>query len=56
METLCRSWLFIVFLAGWFSAPLEAQKVAAIPDTEATHYIGLRLCPKNSLLWSSFYD
>jgi hypothetical protein len=40
MKTLCRSWLFIVFLAGWFSASLDAQTGTIIPDTEAAQHVG----------------
>jgi DNA/RNA endonuclease YhcR with UshA esterase domain len=40
MKTLCRSSLFIVLLAGWFSAPLEAQTANIIPDTEAAQHVG----------------
>ena len=40
MKTLCRSWLFIVLLAGWLSAPVSAQTATVIPDTEAAQYVG----------------
>ena len=40
METLCRSWLFIVPFAGWFSASLDAQTGTIIPDTEAAQHVG----------------
>ena len=40
MKTLCRSWLFIVFLAGWLSTSLEAQTGIVIPDTEAAQHVG----------------
>src|SRR5258708_32076124 len=39
MKTLCRSWLVIVLLAGWFSAPLEAQTATVIRDTEAAQHV-----------------
>ena len=40
MKTLCRFWLFVVLLAGWFSAPLEAQTATVISDTEAAQHVG----------------
>lgn len=40
MKTLCRSWLFIVLLAGWLSAPVSAQTASVIPDTEAAQHVG----------------
>jgi hypothetical protein len=40
MKTLCRSSLFIVLLAAWFSPLLEAQTITVIPDTEAAQHVG----------------
>jgi hypothetical protein len=40
METLCRFWLFVVLLTGWFSAPVAAQTATVIPDTEAAQHVG----------------
>jgi hypothetical protein len=40
MITLCSSLLFIVLVAGWLSAPLEAQTVTVTPDTEAAQHVG----------------
>jgi hypothetical protein len=41
MKTLCRSWLLILILFGWFSPSLDAQTATVIPDTEAARHIGL---------------
>jgi len=40
MKALCRSCLFILLLAGWISAPAEAQTGIVIPDTEAAQHVG----------------
>jgi DNA/RNA endonuclease YhcR with UshA esterase domain len=40
MKALRRSSLFIVFLAGWLSAPLSAQTASVILDTEAAQHVG----------------
>jgi hypothetical protein len=40
MKTLCRSWLFVLLLSGWLSAPLTAQTSTVIPDTEAAQHVG----------------
>jgi hypothetical protein len=40
MKTLCLSWLFILLLTGWFSAPLEAQTSTVITDTDAFQHVG----------------
>src|SRR5258708_39059505 len=39
MKTLCRSWLLILILFGWFSPSLDAQTATVIPDTEAARHI-----------------
>jgi hypothetical protein len=40
MKTLCRFWLFVVLLTGWFSGPVEAQSATVISDTEAAQHVG----------------
>lgn len=40
MKTLCRSSLFIVLLAGWFSTTVEAQTPTVITDTDAVQHVG----------------
>jgi len=40
MKALCRSWLLVVFLAGWLSAPVTAQTDTVIPDTDAAQHVG----------------
>ena len=40
MKMPSRSWLFILLLAGWISAPLNAQTNTVIPDTEADQHVG----------------
>ena len=40
MKTLCPFWLFVVLLASWFSAPVDAQSATVIPDTEAAQHVG----------------
>ena len=31
MKTLCRFWLFVFLLTGWFLAPVDAQSATVIP-------------------------
>jgi hypothetical protein len=50
MKTLCRSWLLIILLAGWFSASLDAQTATIIPDTEAAQHVGQQATVEGTVL------
>jgi hypothetical protein len=43
MKKLCRFWLFVVLLTGWFSAPVDAQSATVISGTEAAQHVGQRV-------------
>jgi DNA/RNA endonuclease YhcR with UshA esterase domain len=43
MKMPSHSWLFILLLAVWISAPLEAETSTVIPDTEAAQHVGQKV-------------
>ena len=50
MKTLCRFWLFVVLLTGWFSAPVDAHSATVISDTEAAQHVGQQATAEGTLV------
>jgi DNA/RNA endonuclease YhcR with UshA esterase domain len=50
MKTLCRSGLLVLYLVGWLSAPVSAQTVTVIPDTEASQHVGQKVTVEGTVV------